>query len=106
MKANILATAAGLSDRDLLARLERLAGRERDACVDLVAHLAALDSRPALYAAEGSRSSGRRPSCVQLGLSVPGRINPSRNPITSRATRAGAPTRAPAAACFSSSSSS
>jgi hypothetical protein len=30
-----------------------LAARERDATVELVAHLAALDSRPALYAAQG-----------------------------------------------------
>jgi len=53
MKTNILATAAGLSDHDLLTRLDVLAGREREACVDLVAHLAALDSRPAVYAAQG-----------------------------------------------------
>src|SRR5712664_2431334 len=53
MKTNILATAAGLSDYDLLARLDVLAGREREACADLVAHLAALDSRPAAYAAQG-----------------------------------------------------
>jgi len=30
-----------------------LAGKEREASVELVAHLAALDSRPALYAAQG-----------------------------------------------------
>jgi hypothetical protein len=53
MKTNILATAAGLSDQDLLARLDLLAGREREACADLVAHLVALDSRPAVYAAQG-----------------------------------------------------
>jgi len=53
MKTNILATAARLSDRDLLARLDVLAGREREASVELVAHLAALDSRPAVYAAQG-----------------------------------------------------
>ncbi len=53
MKTNILATAARLSDRDLLACLETLAGRERESLVELVAHLAALDSRPALYAARG-----------------------------------------------------
>jgi len=53
MKTNILATAAGLSDRDLLARLEMLAGRERESLVELVAHLAALDRRPALYVAHG-----------------------------------------------------
>jgi hypothetical protein len=53
MKTNILVTAAALSDRDLLARLEVLASKEREASVELVAHLAALDSRPALYAARG-----------------------------------------------------
>src|SRR6266581_1356570 len=53
MKTNILATAAALSDRDLLARLEMLAGRERESLVELVAHLAALDRRPGLYASHG-----------------------------------------------------
>ncbi len=53
MKMNILAIAAGLSDRDLLARLETLAGRERESLVEPVAHFAALDRRPALYAARG-----------------------------------------------------
>jgi len=53
MKINILATAAALSDGDLLARLVLLAGREREASADLVAHLAALDTRPAVYAAKG-----------------------------------------------------
>jgi hypothetical protein len=53
MQTNILATAASLSDRDLLARLAALAGKEREACVELLAHLAALDTRPAVYAAQG-----------------------------------------------------
>jgi hypothetical protein len=53
MKINILIVAIGLSDQDLLARLHVLAGRERDACAELVAHLAALESRPSLYAAQG-----------------------------------------------------
>jgi|SRR5467141_3959893 len=53
MKTNILATAAGLSDPDLLARLGILAGKDRDALVELVAHLAEPDSRPRLYAAAG-----------------------------------------------------
>jgi hypothetical protein len=44
---------AGLSDQDLLMRLKLLAGREREATVELVAHLAALDSRPAVCAAQG-----------------------------------------------------
>src|SRR5919197_3709792 len=53
METNILTTAAALSDRDLLQRLSVLAGREREATVELLAHLAALDARPAAYAAEG-----------------------------------------------------
>ena len=53
MKISILAIANGLADRDLLARLRVLAGTERQTCVELVAHLAALDSRPNLYAAGG-----------------------------------------------------
>jgi hypothetical protein len=53
MKSNILVTASALSDSDLLARLETLAGKEREASVELVAHLAALDSRPALFLAQG-----------------------------------------------------
>src|SRR2546422_2585346 len=53
MKTNILVSAATLSDRDLLARLEVLASKEREASAELVAHLAELDSRPALYAAQG-----------------------------------------------------
>jgi hypothetical protein len=53
MKTNILAIAAALSDQDLLARLPLLAGREREGTVELVAHLAALDTRPAVYAAQG-----------------------------------------------------
>ena len=53
MKTNILVSAIALSDQDLLARLEVLASKEREATVEMVAHLAALDSRPALYAALG-----------------------------------------------------
>jgi len=53
MNTNILALASRLSDQDLLARVSVLAGNERDASVELVAHLAALDARPALYAAHG-----------------------------------------------------
>jgi len=53
MSMNILTVASGLSDHDLLARLGALAGKEREASVELVAHLAALDARPALYAAHG-----------------------------------------------------
>jgi hypothetical protein len=50
---NDLATAAALSDHELLARLEALASRERGTVAELVAHLAALDARPAVYAAQG-----------------------------------------------------
>jgi hypothetical protein len=53
MNTNILVTASALSDQDLLARLEGLAGTEREASAELVAHLAALDSRSALFAAQG-----------------------------------------------------
>src|SRR6195256_5104369 len=53
MNSNILVTASALSDQDLLARLETLADKEREASVELVAHLAVLDSRPALFAAQG-----------------------------------------------------
>jgi hypothetical protein len=48
---NSLALASDLSDQELLARIASLAGREREATVELVAHLAVLDTRPALYAA-------------------------------------------------------
>jgi hypothetical protein len=53
MNTNILVTASALSDQDLLARLETLAGKEREASVELLAHLAALDTRKMLYAARG-----------------------------------------------------
>ena len=53
MNTHALATATALSDRDLLARLSALAGRERQASAELVAHLAALDARPSAYAAQG-----------------------------------------------------
>jgi 5-methylcytosine-specific restriction endonuclease McrA len=56
MNTNILALASSLSDHDLLARVGVLAGKEREASVELVAHLAVLDARPALYAAEGHGS--------------------------------------------------
>lgn len=53
MKINVLTAASALSDRELLLRLDALAGQERHASAELVAHLAALDARPALYAAQG-----------------------------------------------------
>jgi hypothetical protein len=51
MSLNSLALASDLSDQELLARITSLAGREREATVELVAHLAVLDTRPVLYAA-------------------------------------------------------
>jgi hypothetical protein len=45
MHENMLSAAARLSDDALLARLETQALRERDATVELVAHLAELDGR-------------------------------------------------------------
>ncbi|HEY8150111.1 MAG TPA: HNH endonuclease [Vicinamibacteria bacterium] len=56
MNTNILALASHLSDQDLLARVGVLAGKEREASVELLAHLAALDARPALFAAAGHGS--------------------------------------------------
>jgi hypothetical protein len=56
MRTNILTLASGLSDHDLLARLGVLAANEREATVELVAHLAVLDTRPSLYAARGCGS--------------------------------------------------
>ena len=56
MKIDILAAAASLSDAALLARLAALAGMEREASAELVAHLAELDARPAVYAAQGHGS--------------------------------------------------
>src|SRR5215213_8137349 len=53
MKIDILAAAEALSDQDLLAHMDRLAGRARDATTELVAHLAALLGRPSVYAAKG-----------------------------------------------------
>ena len=53
MKTNTLAAAAALSDQDLFSRIPALAGNEREATAELVAHLAALELRPSLYAAEG-----------------------------------------------------
>jgi hypothetical protein len=53
MTVNILTAAAALSDHDLLTRLDVLASNEREASVQLVAHLAVLDGRPAAYATQG-----------------------------------------------------
>ena len=56
MNTNMLALASALSDHDLLARIGVLAEKEREASVELVAHLAVLDARPSLYAARGHGS--------------------------------------------------
>jgi hypothetical protein len=53
MKIDILATAAALADGELLTRIADLAGKEREASAELVAHLAVLDARPGVYAAHG-----------------------------------------------------
>ena len=53
MNTNLVGRASGLSDQDLLARIVALAGKEREASVELVAHLAELETRPSLYAADG-----------------------------------------------------
>src|SRR5262245_1348730 len=53
MHTNILTTADALSDHELLARLPALARNEREASVALVAHLAVLETRSVLYAADG-----------------------------------------------------
>src|SRR5215213_9281867 len=53
MKIDILAAAEALSDQDLLAEIDRLAGRARNATTQLVAHLAVLLGRPSVYAAKG-----------------------------------------------------
>ena len=52
----MLTIAAHLSDHDLLARVGALAAQERDVSVELVAHLAALEVRPSLYAGLGHGS--------------------------------------------------
>jgi hypothetical protein len=56
MNTNMFALASDLSDHDLLARIRELADKERETSVELVAHLAALETRPSLYAAQGHGS--------------------------------------------------
>jgi hypothetical protein len=53
LNTNLIALATELSDHDLLARITALAVNEREATVELLAHLAELDSRPSLYASQG-----------------------------------------------------
>src|SRR6266508_742313 len=70
MQNNILVTAATLSDRDLLARLEVLASKEREASVELVAELAARHDLP---------SSVRKLPCPKMAspLSTPPSVGPA-----------------------------
>ena len=56
MNTNMFALASGLSDHHLLTRIATLAGNERAVSAELVAHLAALDARPSVYAARGHGS--------------------------------------------------
>src|SRR4051812_6949239 len=53
MNTNAIHIASALSDRELLGTLDRLACDERHASAELIANLAVLDERPALYAREG-----------------------------------------------------
>lgn len=53
MHENILVIAARLSDEALLARITELAGRDRVASVELIAHLAELEARPAVHLGKG-----------------------------------------------------
>jgi len=53
MTNNILTAALSLPDKDLLARIDNLVGKERETTVELVAHLAALERRRSVYAALG-----------------------------------------------------
>ena len=53
MTTHILSVPVALSDADLLSRIDDLASRERQTSAEMVAHLAALELRPSLYAARG-----------------------------------------------------
>jgi hypothetical protein len=53
MRINILAIALALPDPELLRKIDSLATTERETAAELVAHLAALELRPSLYAAQG-----------------------------------------------------
>jgi hypothetical protein len=56
MKINVLTATAALSDQELLSRLASLAHQERETSAELLAHLVALEARPAAYAAQGFSS--------------------------------------------------
>ncbi len=88
MQDRLLAVAARLSDADLLRRVVVLAGREREATVELVAHLAELDARR-LYARRGlwlalqllhGSAPARRARCLQSHRSRPRESSGSRHP--------------------------
>src|SRR2546427_10701595 len=55
MKTEILSSIARLSDSDLVARVKHLAGREREAMAEIIAHLGEIDARD-LYARAGYKS--------------------------------------------------
>ena len=65
----MFALASALSDHDLLARIGVLAGKEREATAELVAHLAALDARPSLYAAR--RATARSSATARMSSACP-----------------------------------
>ena len=48
MHVHLLTTAEALSDQELFTRIPVLAASEREAATELIAHLAVLDTRPAL----------------------------------------------------------
>ncbi len=58
MDTNMLAPVAQLSNHELLARVKRLAERERGATAALIAHLAELDARPSTPPTDASRRPG------------------------------------------------
>jgi hypothetical protein len=53
MRTDILTTAFNLPDHELLQKIEGFATAERETTAELVAHLAALEQRPSLFAARG-----------------------------------------------------
>jgi len=76
MNTNILALACSLSDQDLIARVGVLAGKEREATVELVAHLAVLDARPALLPPQATvRSSPTARRCFGSQKTPPATVS-------------------------------
>jgi hypothetical protein len=53
MRTNAYETALSLSDDDLVIRVDALASSAREVTAELIAHLAALELRPSLYAGRG-----------------------------------------------------